>query len=381
MQALNKNLDLKSKMVFVRVDFNVPLNEHKEITSKKRIDATLPQIDYLREKGAKIVLCSHLGRPNGTFNKDLSLKPVYEYLQTIYDSDILFSNEIVGSNIEEMKSNLQNSQILLLENVRFEKGEEECEKSFALELAMQIDIFIDEAFAVSHRKSASNFLMSEIIENSFYGFNHLKERQNLTLKYKEKPILAILGGAKVADKIKLIFSLLDKVDDIFIGGAMAFTFLKSQGITVGQSLVEDDLIDLAKEILIKAKNQNVKIHLPLDVVVAKSIDDVKNAKNVDINEIPHDLMGLDIGQQSIKQIQELISNSKTIFWNGPLGVASVKEFSYGTIELVKMLSQSKAFTIVGGGDSVEVVERLNLQNQISFVSTGGGASLKYIQKD
>lgn len=381
MEVLSNDLNLEGKIVFVRVDFNVPIDDKGQITSKKRIDSTIPQINFLRDNGARIVICSHLGRPAGERNSSLSLKPVYEYLKEIYGNEnVIFSKNIIGEDVEKIKRDLKNSQILLLENVRFEKGEEDCDISFAKELAKQVDIFVDEAFAVSHRKAASNHLMPTLVQ-SFYGFNHSKEQANLTLKDKPKPILAILGGAKVSDKIKLISSLICKVDEIFVGGAMAFTFLKSQGFEIGKSLLEENSIDLAKDILKKAEELNVKIHFPLDVVLAPSIEDENNVQVKNINAIPNDLMGLDIGPKTIQFMKRLIEKSNTIFWNGPLGVASVKAFENGTVELVKALANSNAFSIVGGGDSVEVVERLKLEDKISFVSTGGGASLKYIQKD
>ena len=375
------NVDVKNKCIFVRVDFNVPIDDNGNITSFKRIDETVPTIDYLRKNGAKIILCSHLGRPKGQKVESLSLYPVFKYLENIYGSNVvLWANDTIGGTVDKIKSKMKSGQILLLENVRFYKQEEDCDKDFAINLAKGVDIFVDEAFAVSHRKSASNYGISQILP-SYEGFLMQKEKKSLCLNDKKKPILAILGGAKVSDKIKLISNLIDKVDYIFVGGAMAFTFLKALGKNVGKSIVEDECLELAKEIMNKAKNSNVDFILPKDVVVSTSVDNENNATMKNVEDISSVDMGLDIGEQTILELKKYIEKAQTIFWNGPLGVYTNKAFENGTKQIAISLAKCSAYTIVGGGDSVDAIEKYNLEEKINFVSTGGGASLKYIQNN
>ena len=375
------NVDVKNKCVFVRVDFNVPIDDNGNITSYKRIDETVPTIDYLLKNGAKIILCSHLGRPKGQKVESLSLYPVFKYLENIYGSNVvLWANDTIGETVDKIKSKMKRGQILLLENVRFYKQEEDCDKDFAINLAKGVDIFVDEAFAVSHRKSASNYGISQILP-SYEGFLMQKEKKSLCLNDKKKPILAILGGAKVSDKIKLISNLIDKVDYIFVGGAMAFTFLKALGKNVGKSIVEDECLELAKEIMNKAKNSNVDFILPKDVVVSTSVDNENNATMKNVEDISSVDMGLDIGEQTILELKKYIEKAQTIFWNGPLGVYTNKAFENGTKQIAISLAKCSAYTIVGGGDSVDAIEKYNLEEKINFVSTGGGASLKYIQNN
>ncbi len=375
------NVDVKNKCIFVRVDFNVPIDDNGNITSFKRIDETVPTIDYLLKNGAKIILCSHLGRPKGQKVESLSLYPVFKYLENIYGSNVvLWANDTIGGTVDKIKSKMKSGQILLLENVRFYKQEEDCDKDFAINLAKGVDIFVDEAFAVSHRKSASNYGISQILP-SYEGFLMQKEKKSLCLNDKKKPILAILGGAKVSDKIKLISNLIDKVDYIFVGGAMAFTFLKALGKNVGKSIVEDECLELAKEIMNKAKNSNVDFILPKDVVVSTSVDNENNATMKNVEDISSVDMGLDIGEQTILELKKYIEKAQTIFWNGPLGVYTNKAFENGTKQIAISLAKCSAYTIVGGGDSVDAIEKYNLEEKINFVSTGGGASLKYIQNN
>ena len=375
MQCLDK-AELQNKSVLVRVDYNVPLDDNLNITSTKRIDATMHTIDYLLKQNCKIVLCSHLGRPQGKVDSLLSLKPVYEYLKTIYGDIVFFCSTCIGDEAQKSKKALKNGEILLLENLRFDAREEQNSEDFAKDLAKEVDVYVDEAFAVSHRQSASNCAIKNLLP-CYIGFNYDKEIQALTLKDKKPPILAILGGAKVSDKIELISSLIDKVDAIFIGGALANTFLYALGYNVNTQTIEQDKIDVAKSVLQKALTQNKKIVLPQDVVVLCSNGEVCE-KGIDIlgtNDVCYD-----IGEKSVQELQGLIDRANTIFWNGPLGNVKMSQFAKATQDIIYALADSKAYTIIGGGDTIAEVEKYNMQDKMNFVSTGGGASLKYIQR-
>ena len=378
MQNLTQG-DFKEKTVFVRVDYNVPLDEKGNIISFNRINSTFKTIDFLLEKNAKIILCSHLGRPKGEKKAEYSLKPVYNYLKLKYPN-ILWGEDVVGDKIEEVKQQMKSGDILLLENVRFIKGEEENDENVVKELSKGVDCFVDEAFAVSHRSGASNFGIAQVL-SSFIGFNYQREIQNLSLKNKENPKLAIIGGAKIADKIKLLKSLLNKVDALYIGGAIASTFLLSQGYEMGKSVVDKEQLNTAKEITNMAKEKGVKLVLPKDLIIADELATNQKTQCVKINQVPKDKMALDIGKESIKELKKMIKNYKTIFWNGTLGYNTIKEFENGTKSIVLALAKCKSFTIIGGGDTVGEVEKLNKQEKISFVSTGGGASLNFIQNE
>lgn len=374
-----KDIQCKDKVVFVRVDFNVPMTGGK-ISNTNRIDSTLPTINLLVQRGAKIVLCSHLGRPKGEPNKEFSLYPVYLYLKNQCAYDVLWADKATGEEAESIKRSLKAGQILLLENVRFYAKEESNDPDFAKKLAQDVDIFVDEAFAVSHRKSASNFGMSRLL-TTFYGLQYEKEIKNLDLSDKAKPILAILGGAKVQDKIGLIDKLIDKVQEIYIGGAMAFTFLKSQGYQVGQSLVDDSKLSLCAELIKKAKTKGVSLHLPQDVVVSQSAQEPLDVREVDISHISSRDIGCDIGSKSIEDLEKIIQKSGTIFWNGPLGIYTIKNFANATNKISLALCDTKAYTIIGGGDTVDAMQKCADTQKIDFVSTGGGASLYYLQNN
>ena len=371
-----KNAKLNNKSVIVRCDFNVPLDDKGNITSFKRIDSTKETIDYLLSKNCKVILCSHMGRPKGKRDESLSLKCVYEYLKAMYPHKVNFCAFLDEASISNAKKVLTNGDILLLENLRFDAGEENNSEEFAKILANGVDAFVDEAFATSHRSCASNDAIKKFLP-AYMGFNYEKEIKGLTFKDKPAPILAILGGAKVSDKIELISKMINKVDYIYIGGALAHTFMYAMKYNINKNIVELDKVNLALKLIDKAKKHNKKLLFPLD---AYALDNDGNKVLRTLNQIKETDVCLDIGEKSIKDIKNLIAKAKTIFWNGPIGKVSDERFANGTKEVAKCLAHSKAFTIVGGGDTIAEIEKYNLQDKISFVSTGGGASLKYIQK-
>lgn len=372
-----QDLDLLDKRVLIRVDFNVPLNEMLKITSEKRIEEAMPTIQLVLQKGAKVILCSHLGRPNGEVVESLSLAPVYEYLKQRLSAKIYFANDCIGKEAVEMSNNLQNGEILLLENLRFHKGEESNDIKFAKELSKLGDFFVNDAFGTSHRKHASNAGLESLMPFT-YGLLMEREMEMLNLNDKKHPIVAILGGAKVSDKIELISNLINKVDTILVGGAMAFTFIKALSGSVANSLVEDEKIDVALNIMEKAKEKGVNFILPTDVVISKDVN-LKKGKKSNAFLIPSGFMGVDIGKKTIKAFAKEIKNAETIVWNGPLGVVENDCFAKGSIKVAKLVAKSKAFSIVGGGDTIMLIERARLADKISFISTGGGASLHYLQ--
>ncbi len=374
-----QDVDLKGKRVLIRVDFNVPLNEMKKITSAKRIEEAIPTIQLALQKGAKVILCSHLGRPKGKVDERYSLEPVYEYLKQRLSNKVYFAKSCIGEETVKQSEQLNEGEILLLENVRFYEGEEKNDPEFAKELAKLADYFVDDAFGTSHRKHASNAGVSAILPSA-YGLLMQREMEMLNLNDKKHPIVAVLGGAKVSDKIELISNLINKVDSILIGGAMAFTFIKALSGSVANSKVEDDKLDAAIEIMEKAKQKGVDFVLPLDFIIAKSVDDCK-CKKSNAFLIPSDYMGVDIGKKTIKEFATYLKNAETIFWNGPLGVIENPKFANGSLKIAKIIAKSKAFSIVGGGDSVALIEKARLTDDISFISTGGGASLFYLQNN
>ena len=374
-----EDLDLSGKRVLIRVDFNVPLNEMQKITSNKRIEEAIPTIQLALSKGAKVILCSHLGKPKGEIVPTLSLKPVYEYLCQRLQNKVYFSNDCIGEEAVKMSNELSDGEILLLENLRFHKGEEENDEAFAKELSKLGDFYVNDAFGTSHRKHASNAGLEKIMPFA-YGLLMEKEMSMLNLNDKKHPIVAVLGGAKVSDKIDLLANLINKVDTILIGGAMAFTFIKALNGSVANSKVEDDKLEVALGIVNKAKENNVKIVLPCDVVIAKDIK-AKKKRNVNSYLIPTGFMGVDIGKKTIKQFANEIKSAQTIVWNGPLGVVENEKFAKGTIKIAKAIAKSKAFSIIGGGDTIGIVDKLRLNDKITFVSTGGGATLKYLQNN
>lgn len=377
------DLDLRDKTVFLRVDFNVPLDKNSEITSDTRIKATLPTLNYLLERGAKVVVASHLGRPKGKILPQFSLKPVAERLSRRLSRAVTLAPDVIGTRVDKLKSDLLNSQILLLENLRFHSEETANDHDFARELAKEIDYYVNDAFGVCHRAHASVVAIAEFVSKAAAGFLVEKELKSLNkiIHTPEKPFVAILGGVKVSDKIPVIENLLTKADNILIGGAMAYTFFAAQGHGVGQSLVEKDKFELANQILIKAGEKGVNFQLPLDHIVAESMDESAAVQVLDSFPLPSELMALDIGPKTVKAYSDIIRRAKTIFWNGPMGVFEIDSFARGTIQMAKAIAASESLSIIGGGDSVSAVDKAGVSEHISHISTGGGASLEYIAKE
>lgn len=381
MKKTLKDVDVKGKRVLVRVDFNVPISKEGEILDEYRILGALPTINYLRENNAKVILMSHLGRPKG---KDESLKmdPVAKDLEKLGGFKVYKLNDCVGDEVKDFINNKMNyGEVVLLENLRFHKGEEENSPEFAKELASLGDIYVDDAFATAHRVAASTvgitqFLPSVaglLMEKEIYTLNKLLENP-------EHPYVAVLGGAKVSDKIGLIKNLIGKVDKLLIGGGMCFTFLKSQSYNIGRSLCEDDKLSVAKELLEEAKAKGTKIVLPVDIVVAREVKEEAYAGIVDIEDIQNDVVGVDIGPRTIKLFENELSNAKTIVWNGPLGVFEIERFANGTYEIAKFIgSLLGVTTVAGGGETVEAFRKFDLQEQITHLSTGGGAFLEFLE--
>ena len=379
-----KDLDVKGKKVLVRVDFNVPLSKEEKgkIADDARIKAAIPTINYLSENGAKVILMSHLGRPKGEANPEFALKPVADYLENVYGDKFKFlpSPVVVDEKVKEEVNKLEDGQIALLENTRFRKEETKNGEDFAKELASLADLYVNDAFGTSHRAHASNVGVASILPSAV-GFLIEKEIEVMgkALEAPDHPFVSILGGAKVSDKIGVIENLITKVDTILIGGGMAYTFLKAMGKEIGKSLLEEDKMDLSLELIEKAKANGVEILLPVDVVIADKIEAGVATEIVDIDNIPVDKEALDIGPKTAKLFADKIKEAKTVVWNGPMGVFEIKEFSNGTNEVAKALAESDAVTIVGGGDSALAIEMAGLKDKITHVSTGGGASLEFLE--
>lgn len=376
-----EDFDIKDKKVLVRVDFNVPIKDGK-VMGDDRIVKSLNTINYLKDHGAKIILISHLGRPKGKYNKDMSLFPVSKRLGEILNEDIVFigEKEVVNDKVKEKVNELKSGQIALLENLRFVPGEEKNDPEFAKKLADLADIYVNDAFGTAHRAHASNVGVSKYLPSAC-GFLLEKEIKYLLeiLKSPEKPFVAILGGAKVSDKINLIKNLLDKVDSIIIVGAMANTFIKSMGKSVGKSLVEDDKLDLARETMALAAEKGVDFILPVDFIEAGEISADAEEEVVDIDGVDAQKMILDIGPESVNNIKNILKDAKTVVWNGPAGVFEVDKFAKGTVEIARALAKSGAISIVGGGDSVAAIEKAKVKDKITHISTGGGASLELLE--
>ena len=378
------DLNLEGKKVFVRVDFNVPLDADGTVTDETRIIAAIPTIKELQSKGAKIVLASHLGRPKGVRNPSLSLSPVAPLLAQKLESPVLFLDDCVGDEIESAVASLQNGQVALLENLRFHGGETENDGSFASKLSKLADVYVNDAFGTAHRAHASTFGVPSQLNEKVSGYLIAKELEFLGEKTSDpsRPFVVILGGAKVSDKITVIDKLLDKADSIIIGGAMAFTFALANGKKVGESLCEPDKVDLAISALDKANQNGVDFLLPVDTVVTDNLDfDSKTLGRSKIVEgdIPDDWEGVDIGPKTIELYQNAISGAQTILWNGPMGVFEIKDSSRGTFAVAETVAKSSAVSIIGGGDSVKAINRSGFSNDVTFMSTGGGASLEFLE--
>ncbi len=374
------DLDVKGKLVFLRVDFNVPLDEAGAIRDDNRIKASLPTLKWLLEHGARLVVASHLGRPKGKFEPKMSLAPAAKRLAELIPNKVVMAPGVVGDEVSRLKRGLGEGEVLLLENVRFYKEEEKNDGAFAAQLAEGIDIFVNDAFGSSHRAHASVVGIADHVPVTAAGYLMKKEVDYLkkAVHTPVKPYVAILGGAKVSDKIEIIESLLGKADQILIGGAMAYTFLKAQGLGVGKSLVEDDQSEVALVILEKARTKSVGFHLPQDHVLARAPEAGAETRVVESLPFPDDMMGVDIGPKTVAAYATVIAAAKTIFWNGPMGIFEIEPFSKGTIGVAQAVAASDAVSIVGGGDSAAAVKKAGVRDRISHISTGGGASLEYI---
>jgi len=383
MKTLN-DFNFENKKALIRVDFNVPLNENFEVTDATRIISAKPTIIKILEDGGCCILMSHLGRPKG-FQDEFSLNHIVEKVQDILGVEVKFVSDCIGEDVEAAAAALEPGQILLLENLRFYKEETAGDKGFAEKLSKLGDIYVNDAFGTAHRAHASTTIVAEFFpENKCFGSLLAQEIESIkkVMETGEKPVLAILGGAKVSSKITIIENILDKVDHLIIGGGMAFTFVKAQGGSIGNSICEDEKQELALDILKQAKEKNVQVHIPVDTIAADDFSNSANTQIVDITDIPDSWQGLDAGPKSRKQFHEVVLKSRTILWNGPLGVFEMESFAGGTIELGNSIAEATkkgAFSLVGGGDSVAAVKQFGFQDKVSYVSTGGGAMLESLE--
>ncbi len=372
---------VSGKKVLLRCDFNVPQNkETGEITSDKRIKAALPTIKYLLDNGAAVIACSHLGKPKGEWKPKLSLAPVAEHLSKLLDRPVIFANDIIGEDAKAKAAALKPGEIMLLQNLRYDIREEKNDPEFAKELASLADIYVSDAFGTVHRAHASTAGVAAYLP-AYAGLLVLKELSVMgkALEEPARPFVAVLGGAKVSDKIGVINNLLSKADTIIIGGGMAYTFIKAMGYEIGKSLLEEDKLDYARSMIEKAKEKNVKLLLPVDIAVGSEFAPDCERKVVKVSEIPADWMGMDIGPETIKLFSDAVKSAATVVWNGPMGVFEFDAFAQGTGAMAKALAESGAVTIVGGGDSAAAVEKLGYADRMTHISTGGGASLEFLE--
>ncbi len=382
MKKTIRDVDVLGKRVLVRVDYNVPINTELKIVDDTRIVASLPTVEYLVEHGAKVILCSHLGKPNAKVDSKLSLRPVLARLSKLLDKPVSFAEDVMDKATDEIVAKMQNGEILMLENIRFYPGEEENDENLSKRLASLCDIYVFEAFATAHRKHASTYGITKFVP-AVAGFLVEKELNMFekVLKRPEHPYVAILGGAKVSDKLPVIENLIDKVDTLLIGGGMAYTFVKAIGGSVGNSLVDNSKLELAKSILDKAKDKGVKVLLPIDNVGAKTFDEDAETKHFVSGLFGEGYQGMDIGPKTCKAFKREIKHARTVVWNGPLGVYEYEKFKKGTDKVAKYVAKNKGFTLVGGGDSLAAVKSTGRDKKISHLSTGGGASLMLLQGD
>lgn len=378
-----EDISVSGKRVLVRCDFNVPLNENLEITDETRIDGALPTIKYLIDNGAKVILCSHLGKPKGEPKPELSLAPVAKKLSEKLGKDVVFAKDdnVVGENAKKAVAEMKDGDVVLLENTRYRAEETKNEDNFSKELASLADVFVNDAFGTAHRAHCSNVGVTKYIKESVCGYLIEKEIKFLgnAVNNPVRPLVAILGGSKVSSKISVINNLLEKVDTLIIGGGMAYTFIKALGGEVGDSLLEPDYIDYAKEMMAKAKEKGVKLLIPVDTVVAKEFKNDAESKTVDRGGIEPGWEGLDIGEKTIALYSDAIREAKTVVWNGPMGVFEMPNFAKGTNAIAKVLSEIDAVTVIGGGDSVAAVNQAGLGDKMTHISTGGGASLEFLE--
>jgi len=375
-----RDIDVKGKKVLVRCDFNVPQDENGNITDNRRIVSALDTIKYLLDNNAKVILCSHLGRPKGEFKPEFSLKPIVEELSELLGKEVKLAKDVIGEDAQKLVNNLSEGEAILLENVRFHREETDNDPEFSKKLAAFAEIFVNDAFGTAHRAHASTAGVADYLP-AVSGFLIEKELNFMgdALNNPQRPFMAILGGRKVSDKIGVIEALLEKVDTLMIGGAMAYTFFKAMGYGVGNSICELDKLDLAKELMEKAKQKGVKLMLPVDTRVGKEFKPDTESKVVKYNEIPDEWEGFDIGDETIKMYVEELSKAKTVVWNGPVGLFEFDQFAVGTNSLAKALGDLDAVTIIGGGDSAAAIEKLGIADKFSHISTGGGASLEFLE--
>lgn len=381
------NLNFENKRALIRVDFNVPLNDAFEVTDDTRIRAAVPTIKKILEKGGSVILMSHLGRPKEGPTNKYSLKHIVNTVSSLVGTPVQFADDCIGDDAYSKSSTLKAGQVLLLENLRFYKEEEKGDRAFAEKLSRHGDIYVNDAFGTAHRAHASTAVIAQFFEPDSKCFGYVMANEiasiDKVINGAETPFTAIVGGAKVSDKILIIEQLMNKANNILIGGGMAFTFVKAMGGSIGKSLCEEDKLELAKGLLEKAKAKGVKLYLPTDAVIADNFANDANIKYSSINTIPDGWMGLDIGDETIKTYSEVIKNSKTILWNGPMGVFEMSSFEDGTKQVALSIaetSKNNAFSLIGGGDSVAAINKYSLANQVSYVSTGGGALLEYIEQ-
>ncbi|TWT00105.1 phosphoglycerate kinase [Planomicrobium sp. CPCC 101079] len=374
-----KDVDLKGKRVFCRVDFNVPMSEG-QVTDDTRIRAALPTIQYLIENGAKVILASHLGRPKGTVNEEMRMAAAAAKLSELLHKDVKSLDESIGEKVEQEIASMNEGDVILLENVRFHAGEEKNDEELAKAFAALADVFVNDAFGAAHRAHASTAGIAKHLP-SVSGLLLEKELDVLgkALSEPDRPFTAIIGGAKVKDKIGVIDNLLEKVDNLLIGGGLSYTFLKAQGIEIGTSLLEEDKMELALSFLKKAEEKGVKLYLPIDVVITQEFSNDAETKVVKIDEIPSDWMALDIGPDTVKLYSDVIANSKLILWNGPMGVFEMSSFENGTKSVAEAMAKTEAYTVIGGGDSAAAVEQFHIADKMDHISTGGGASLEFME--
>ncbi|RHX90808.1 phosphoglycerate kinase [Leptospira stimsonii] len=374
-----ENVDLAGKRVFLRVDFNVPI-ENGKVTDKTRIEKTLPTIELLLKKGARVIIASHLGRPKGQVNPEFSMAPVVEVFKGLVKANVLFSKNVIGDDVVQMSKELKDGEILVIENVRFHKEEEENEPGFSKKLAALADVYVNDAFGAAHRAHASTEGIAHLLP-AYAGLLMHKEIVELSalLSRPARPFVAIIGGSKVSSKIKVLTNLFDKVNHLLIGGGMAYTFLKSRAVPVGNSLVEKEFEVQAFQLIEKAGVAGVDLQLPVDHIIADSFSDKAKTKSVDKMGILEGWMGMDIGSKTVANYEKIIKNAGTIFWNGPMGVFEMDKFANGTMAIAKAIAKSKAKTVVGGGDSIAAINKAGVADKITHISTGGGASLEFME--